>query len=833
MPRLIIEEGMQKGREFRFTAEGTVGRGKDCLVTVDDPRVSLRHARIVLEGGRYILKDQASRNGTFLNGERIQAAPIQIGDKIRIGGTLLAFAEDPKGKWAGRTLGGYELLDIAGQGGMGTVYKARQVSLDRIVALKLIHEHLMRDPKYVERFLAEAKAAATLNHPGIVQVHDVGCEDGTYFFSMEYIDGVTLAERIQKGPPLAVPDIARIGARIAEALAYAHARGIIHRDVKPENILLAADGEPKLADLGVAKQSRAVDASETSAGGKRVLVGTPAYIAPEEALGQRSGPASDIYSLGATLYHALAGRPPFISASPTEIIKMHIANVPPEIRRYNPRVPPTLCRVVSRMMEKNPADRFADAHEASHALARAAAAGAPAGPSGGRLKKVLAAAGVFAALVAVAVVLRARPPRQPDAPDGRDADAPAETAQDLMNRAAQAHDAGRFDEAEDLYQRAVARAPDSLWAELAEGGLRRLRAEREERRVEALRRQYARILEETQGSLAGRHERLGRFRASCVGTPLAKTVDQEFERTGRALAQEKAIQETQRLERERLERAFQEGIDAINAALRAETFADAWATLDALQSTHDREPWREPIAALRRRVLDQMNAFLRQERLEWDHLRERRRFAEGWSRTVATEQALAGTPLAAQAALARQRVESEIAAAFAADAPAWEEPLRAFRFREALDICRTLADAYAGTPLEKDSQRAAAILQALSDMHGAAIARIQALSPVERKTIPQDAGRPARVVAADEKTVTLETVPAGDAPSVRWRKAWEEMPPHEAYTIYENHLDKRRRQTHAWLYVFCNTFGLAEEAARHAARLDPDRPDPEALESER
>lgn len=818
MPRLIIEEGMQKGREFRFSAEAAVGRGKDNLVTVEDPRVSLRHARIVLENGRYVLKDLASRNGTFVNGERVTEAPLAFGDKVKVGALTLSFSEDPKGKWAGRTLAGYELLDIAGEGGMGTVYKARQVSLDRIVALKLIHERLMKDPKYVERFLAEAKAAATLNHPGIVQVHDVGCEDGTYFFSMEYIDGVNLAERLQKGPPLAIPEAAQVVQKIAEALAYAHAQGIVHRDVKPENILLATDGQVKLADLGVAKQSQTIEAPEAGATGKRVLVGTPAYLAPEEILGKPAGPASDIYALGATFYQMLAGRLPFISASPLEVLRMHVSSVPPDIRRYNPAVPAGLCHVVLRMMAKDPRARFASAKEVVEALRKPGFAERPAakGPSSGAWAGI-AAAGLLA--LALWAAFRGGPEEAPPSPDN--APAPAqESAEDLYRKATALHQAGRLDEAEESYQQVIDRTPATLWTGLAEDALARVRQDKETGRLARLQQAYDRILRESQGDLAALHDRLSGFRAECVGTPLARTVDAEFERTTRKLEQERKLAEEAQLEEERLERAFQAGIGRINADLEERRYGSAWTTLEALQASHGKMRWKDSIATMRKRLIDQMTQHLREERLEWEDFKGRKRYADGWRRTKELQLTLAGTPLEAQAALARRRVESELAAAFAAEAAPADALIRSFRFRETVEAMKGVAASFAGTPCEEQALAALAVPQMLNEMHAATVERVKTLPPEERKTILQEPGRPrARVIDADETTLTFESVPGANGASIRWEKAWAQLPVQQAYAVYDAHLDKRRRQTHEWLLAFCTQFELADAAQEHIDKL--------------
>jgi len=213
-------------------------------------------------------------------------------------------------------MGDYELLEFIARGGMGLVYRARHVPLDRIVALKVIATGALAAPDFVERFRIEAKAAASLDHPHIVSIYEVGEHEGQQFFSMRLVEGRSLAvgaEPLRLEPPT----VAALMAKVARAVHYAHQRGILHRDVKPGNILLDARGEPFLTDFGLAKLlEHDSDVTQTVA-----MLGTPAYMSPEQARGatKQLTTASDIYSLGAVLYELLAGRPPFTAASTVEI----------------------------------------------------------------------------------------------------------------------------------------------------------------------------------------------------------------------------------------------------------------------------------------------------------------------------------------------------------------------------------------------------------------------------------------------------------------------------------------------------------------------------------
>jgi len=213
--------------------------------------------------------------------------------------------------------GDYELRQELGRGGMGVVYRAWQSSLSREVAVKMILRGQLATKLDRERFEAEAQAAAKLDHPGIVPVYEVGEINGRAYFSMKFVRGTTLGQRLVVGP-LPPRDAAKILAAVARAIHFAHMRGVLHRDLKPSNILLDENGEPHVTDFGLAKQL--TDGQSMTKSG--MMIGTPAYMAPEQAAGVRGqvGPRSDVYSLGVILYHMLTGRPPFQAASPAEMV---------------------------------------------------------------------------------------------------------------------------------------------------------------------------------------------------------------------------------------------------------------------------------------------------------------------------------------------------------------------------------------------------------------------------------------------------------------------------------------------------------------------------------
>jgi tetratricopeptide (TPR) repeat protein len=271
------------------------------------------------------------------------------------------------GPGPGPEVPGYEILGDLGRGGMGVVYKARQVALKRPVALKMLLNGTHLDPERLDRFRAEAETVARLQHPNIVQVYEVGELDGWPFFSLELVEGGSLDRKLA-GAPLQVRDAATLLETLARAMHHAHQRGLVHRDLKPANVLLAADGTPKITDFGLAKQLDA-DAGRTHSG---AVVGTPSYMAPEQAEGKNRevGPAADVYALGAILYECLTGRPPFRGATVLETLDQVRTWEPVPPSRLQPGVPRDLETVCLKCLRKEPARRYASALDLAEDLRR-------------------------------------------------------------------------------------------------------------------------------------------------------------------------------------------------------------------------------------------------------------------------------------------------------------------------------------------------------------------------------------------------------------------------------------------------------------------------------
>lgn len=285
---------------------------------------------------------------------------------------------------AGEKFGPYEVQAHVGEGGMGEVYRARDTRLNRAVAIKVLPASMVADPSRMTRFEQEARTIASLNHPNILSVYDVGVHDGVPYLVMELLEGETLRERLNHGP-LSVRKSVEIGLQIAHGLAAAHDRGIVHRDLKPENIFITRDGHTKLLDFGLAKANAVPAAAKASANMSDftmqtaqtvqtlqtepgVVMGTAPYMAPEQVRGEPVDHRADIFSFGAVLYEMLAGKRAFGGDTAVEIMTAILKTEPPELDLEQLKISPALDRIVCHCLEKRPADRFQSARDLTFAL---------------------------------------------------------------------------------------------------------------------------------------------------------------------------------------------------------------------------------------------------------------------------------------------------------------------------------------------------------------------------------------------------------------------------------------------------------------------------------
>jgi serine/threonine-protein kinase len=264
-------------------------------------------------------------------------------------------------KAAAHQIPGYKILGKLGSGAMAIVYKAKQLSLNRIVAVKILPKRFSENPQYVERFYKEGQAAAKLNHNNIVQAIDVGEAGGYHFFVMEYVEGKTLYDDLSKGQIFSEQEALEIVIQIAEALKHAHERGLIHRDIKPKNVIIDKEGVVKVADMGLARETADIETAKTEVG---KAYGTPYYIATEQIRGEIDIDGRvDIYALGGTFYHMVTGRVPFKAGNPAEVMRKHLREelIPPD--HINTALTAGVSEVIEIMMAKKKENRYANADE--------------------------------------------------------------------------------------------------------------------------------------------------------------------------------------------------------------------------------------------------------------------------------------------------------------------------------------------------------------------------------------------------------------------------------------------------------------------------------------
>jgi eukaryotic-like serine/threonine-protein kinase len=365
MPKVILKYNDKVIKEIQLAdVVVTIGRKADNDLVIDNLAVSSHHARIAKLDDGFVIQDTGSTNGIFLNGEKVAQHALQYGDQIMIGKHFVVFQDDmpvaaappPAAEGSGtQKFGRYEVVKKLGSGAMGTVYLGRDIVGRRTVAVKTlkpdgVDAQELADMK--ERFFREAESAKQLAHPAIVKVYDAGEERGTAYFAMELLDGVTLKEFCSKRGLISVKRAVEIVAFAAEALAYAHGKNVVHRDVKPENIMMLSDGDLKLTDFGVAKL---MDVSQTQSG---VVLGTPNYMSPEQLIGAKVDGRSDLFSLGVVCYELLTGARPFQAKNIAEMLRLHEAHQPPAPSTLRPEVPPSVDAIVLRALQRDLAQRY-------------------------------------------------------------------------------------------------------------------------------------------------------------------------------------------------------------------------------------------------------------------------------------------------------------------------------------------------------------------------------------------------------------------------------------------------------------------------------------------
>ena len=383
---LIVETGSLRGQRFEFDGQRRVviGRSKHCDIEVFDERVSRQHCTITFDGEKAHVKDLGSTHGTLLNGFPVGLAMLESGDSLTLADTRIRFAlgqmegtvKLPRAGCEFTTESGrplrrpalriaipdIELLGVLGEGGTSAVFKGRDAT-GNLVAVKVLRVFSAPDPDDRERFLREGETAAALDHPNIVRVLGHGeVASSALYIIMELVHGETVRARLARTGALPVQLALHITRQIASALDYARRMATVHRDVKPENIIVTDDGIAKLVDFGLAKSVALSGRSGVTRVGD--VLGTLAYMSPEQIESSVTADhRSDIYSLGATLYHMVAGQTPFEASGDFDYMRKIQSEEPRDLRQLRPDVPPIICSIIARCMRKRPSERYETAGE--------------------------------------------------------------------------------------------------------------------------------------------------------------------------------------------------------------------------------------------------------------------------------------------------------------------------------------------------------------------------------------------------------------------------------------------------------------------------------------
>ena len=297
-------------------------------------------------------------------------APGELAERLVQQGILTRFQAKQllAGRHRGFILGPYRLLDQIGQGGMGMVYLAEHAALKRKVAIKVLSREQAENPAAIDRFQREARAASALCHPNIMRVHHVGQAGGAHYLVMEYIDGATLEDLIDRKGPLGIDEAVKVAAQAAAGLQHAHEKGFVHRDIKPENLMFTQGGVLKILDMGLTKSVSCPQDNLTGLMNTDVILGTIDYLSPEQAMQSGADARADLYSLGATLFTLLTGVAPYEGVPAKQKLMQHQCGAVPDVRTFCPEVPAELAAVVAKMMAKKPEDRYQTALEVIDAL---------------------------------------------------------------------------------------------------------------------------------------------------------------------------------------------------------------------------------------------------------------------------------------------------------------------------------------------------------------------------------------------------------------------------------------------------------------------------------
>lgn len=845
MAKLKVVQGSNAGTEFDLPEEGTLtlGRRSSCDVQVPDAKASRVHAELVVSQGYVYIRDLGSRNGTRMNGRRLDEEAlevIEVGDRLEIGEIVMELTEVRSAEELDVEIPGYEMIERIGAGGMGTVYKARQVSMDRVVAMKVLHRELCEDSDFIQRFVQEARAAGRLSHPNIVHVFDVNKSNNIYFFSMEYVDGGNVKRLLKKDGKIEPGRAVKIVLQAAQALAYAHSQGIIHRDVKPDNLMLTREGEAKLADLGIARTFEEQDES-----GKATRVyGTPHYMAPEQALGKPVDARADVYSLGATLYHMLTGRTPFSGASATEVLKAHIQEELPPITESAPEVSEALCHVCERMMSKKPEKRYQRMEEVIVDLEKVKkdASVAIAAPEPGESsvipaatpqaaefrrrramrkrpawKKAAGTGGVIAVLVVLAVgayiitqVLvgtnSSGTYQVPDPEAGqRKAQAALDDCVDLKRK-------GRLDEARTAFYDFISKYPEyPKLCEEAGDHIKDLDQKIADRRYKRAQEAFEKARDYYNKNPDNLKETLTMLDEVCrtySGTPgaaaagqLAREIEDRMGQQSEGMLTNKLELMRARVSALRAERKYDEATQVMTEFVAR--YSDAGVAGDA-QADLDR---------IKKEIED---IYRRAEKEAQDHAAAKR-----WGAAV---RGLAlfikdysSVQWRSEAKTLSDKLQQDAMNDFKERVKEPNQMVLEYKFDDALAKYKILRTQFDGTRWGGFAIMRIASIQSQADLHSEVAHRVRMQAgkgspPRLPFTLKSFTRMHFRIVDANEQSITVESE---SEPKVRQPVTWTGLTAREVYQIYRLYLPNPTADEHAWLAEFCQERDLVDEADKH------------------
>ncbi|MHC4870601.1 MAG: protein kinase domain-containing protein [Planctomycetota bacterium] len=816
MARLRIVAGDDAGKEFELSTEKVVlGRRSTNAVVIDHPKASRDHAEVCFDGEKYILKDLDSSNGTYLNGFKItEEQSLEAGDEIRVGGTVLRLFIEQK-PLSDIKIPGYTIKDIIAQGGMGAVYRAVQVSMDRFVALKVLHAKYAEKREWVDRFVQEARSAGKLNHPNIIGVHDVGKAGTTYYFSMELVKGNDLSQ-VMAYRTLEFQEVMNIGAKVADALDYAHKNKLIHRDIKPENIMLSEDGEVKLADLGIAKSFEMEgDGGVSSIGQTKKVLGTPHYMSPEQASGQSLDGKSDLYSLGATLYHVLAEAPPFEGETNAEIMTKHLTEEPPALATLNPMLPKPVTDVIEKLMSKKPGDRFESAGKAMEALEKAAKARPRIVPqkakgdvpstslprSGKRVVQdknaVFKQAGVFAAVLIVALIVIFSLGED----EVKDTGPVRPTVADIMSEAAGLANGGKYQEAIDRYSSVETEYPQDFDSHLsAKKAIDELREKIERDRQLADADKKWKAFEKWESSNAGDLDEIEqRLEAMVASEPLLKA-----KASGKLSAIRDARNKELKAEQEKKIRTAKAKAEAAVITLKID------GAMNELVAFRKEYPGSEYDADIQK-LLDQLNSAAEkrygQTRKTAEEYIGRKRFSQAISAYREFINDVAAESVEAKAEREIKKIESDLETMNNQLTLKVQNAVKEFKFDSAIQSLSSAEMVFSGTAYSKKLPRQKSAIALLRSFHNYLIGEIKKVGRKDtgiKVSAYMDGKKSLKIISASSTGISIPLT--GAATTVI---SWSKLKPEEVYKIYKHYTPKDNKKWQTAIKIYKALFKIS------------------------